>query len=320
MYSGLYDNSSDHSHIYSPQQSPFSLMSPATLLSPFLGSGASNPGTAPELSRSKSPTIAKSTLTSRESHSAFLNSNLYIKLLNSSNDCDAVIKQIQGAGPDAVHAIVNFLTSRCKKLQTVLQSMQYIASESEIEKSIKALMICAIQAVDAKYACLYTITDGVVTSSITGWRNKSDEVITENLIYGGPTVFKGEIVNSYNVKTSEWYTDEIHKIYGELDPVCILSAPIMLDTSKVTNIIEFVNKSTPGANPYFTAEDEFLIKGLSSMWTILLNQSLVRQQALRKSDDIRVLLNTASLMSSELDLGGKKNNMVVKVNSKKHKS
>ncbi|KAJ3118903.1 hypothetical protein HDU96_006554 [Phlyctochytrium bullatum] len=189
-------------------------------------------------------------------------------------------------------------------MQEVIQCMFQISTEGDVEKAMSILLTCAIDALEAKHATLYTIEEA--TSEIlvrsSNWQEEGQATTTDR-IFWGMKVLKGETVNIYNAKTSEQYTDEIHEHYGKLEMECIIMAPVFTENFRVSGIIEVINKSQPGIAPYFNAEDEFVLKALSSVWTLLLSQSQVRRQAMRKSDDIRVLLNTASLISSELDLG-----------------
>jgi putative methionine-R-sulfoxide reductase with GAF domain len=172
-------------------------------------------------------------------------------------------------------------------------------------------------------------TPTIIKPSSASTSSASYKSLQLSQIFGSQMAMKSEMVNIYNLTSSDLYTDELHEEYKEVDPQCILVAPIMMESnSKVTGFIEIINKkpsvspnsnissttaigrpnggpsgSNSNAPPYFNAEDEFCLKTLCSLWTLLLSQTHVRQQALRKSDDIQVLLNTASLMSSELDLG-----------------
>ncbi|KAI8852671.1 hypothetical protein BC829DRAFT_424823 [Chytridium lagenaria] len=229
-------------------------------------------------------------------HPSFMNANAYVRLLNSTYDYEAILKQVHKANPESARAMVNFLATRCKKMQGILQCMYQIATEGDSEKAMSGLLQCALEAVEGKHACLYTIDE------TTNWVDEGTVVATDK-IFWGMKVLKGDTVNVYNAKTSEQYSDDVHEQYGKLEMECIMMAPVFTENFRVSGVIEIVNKAQAGAAPYFTAEDEFVLKALSSVWTLLLNHSQVRQQALRKSDDIRVLLNTASLMSSELDLG-----------------
>ncbi|KAJ3092805.1 hypothetical protein HK102_002372 [Quaeritorhiza haematococci] len=118
----------------------------------------------------------------------------------------------------------------------------------------------------------------------------------------GGTIGSGDLQPSSGSGVS-W--EALEEIYGPIldDMECVLSVPIYTnENSRIAGMLEIINKES--GSPFFTAEDEFVLKALSSMCTLLLTHSSVRQEAMRKTDDIRVLLNTASLMSSELDLGG----------------
>ncbi|KAJ3216146.1 hypothetical protein HDU67_009873 [Dinochytrium kinnereticum] len=257
-----------------------------------------------DLNVSSSPTPAPISSLNHATHPSYMNANAYVRLLNSSYDYQAILKQAQRANPDSAKAMVSFLAARCKKMQGILQCMYEVATEGDSEKAMSTLLRCALEAVEGKHACLYTIDE--TTSKIlvrsSNWMEEGS-VTTTDKIFWGMKVLKGDTVNVYNAKTCEQYTDEVHEQYGKLELECIMMAPIFTENFRVSGAIEVINKAPQGAPPYFNAEDEFVLKALSSVCTLLLNHSQVRQQALRKSDDIRVLLNTASLMSSELDLG-----------------
>ncbi|KAJ3417077.1 hypothetical protein HDV05_006936 [Chytridiales sp. JEL 0842] len=163
-----------------------------------------------------------------------------------------------------------------------------------------------------------TKPDGAPVSDKDKKESKADNTVKPLLqltdIIGAAQVLKSLTpLSVYNLPSSDLYTDTLHDQYKHLEPQCSLLVPIKVESgSKCTGFIEIINKApfpssstgpTMTTPPYFSAEDEFCLTTLASLWTLLLSQTHVRQQALRKSDDIRVLLNTASLMSSELDLG-----------------
>ncbi|KAL5038714.1 hypothetical protein BDV3_001937 [Batrachochytrium dendrobatidis] len=228
----------------------------------------------------------------------YMNANIYIKLLNSNIDADLISKQLFKAGPEGTKFLMSFLSSRCKKLQGILQTMYEISLEIEMEKAMDMLLRCVMDATEAKHACLYFTgaANGKLIAQNSNWV-KPRENVTVNEVFAGSIVFKGESVNIYNIKTSEYYTDIIAEMYHQVDADCILSAPVFGDGMKVAGLIEVINKKS--GNPYFNAEDEFMIKALASLGTLLFNHASIKQNAIKKTDDIKVFLNTTSMMTGE---------------------
>ncbi|KAI8925193.1 hypothetical protein BC831DRAFT_436089 [Entophlyctis helioformis] len=233
----------------------------------------------------------------------YMNANIYIKLLNSNIDPDLIPKQLARAGPDGIRFLITFLSSRCKKLQSILQTMYDIAIEIEMDKAMMMLLQCVLDATEAKHACLYFTgnTTGKLVVRNNNWPDPRENATVEE-VFAGNVIFKGERVNVYNVKTSEHYTDTVAEAYQQVEADCILSAPVFGDGMKVSGLIEVINKTS--GNPFFNAEDEFMIKALASLGTLLFNHANVKQSAIKKTDDIKVFLNTASMMTSEkADMG-----------------
>nr|KAJ3422883.1 hypothetical protein HK105_005831 [Polyrhizophydium stewartii] len=235
--------------------------------------------------------------------SNYMNSNIYIKLLNSNIDPDLIPKQLARAGPEGIRFLITFLSSRCKKLQSILLTMYNIALEIEMDKAMAMLLQCVLDATEARYACLYFTgnTAGKLVVRNNNWPDPRSNISIEE-VFAGQIIFKGERVNVYNVKTAEFYTDAVAEAYQQVDAECVLSAPVFGDGMKVSGLIEVINKRI--GNPFFNAEDEFMIKSLASLGTLLFNHANVKQSAIKKTDDIKVFLNTASMMTSEkTDMG-----------------
>lgn len=232
------------------------------------------------------------------------NANTYIKLLNTNIDPDLIQKQFQDSNPYRNAFVVDFLTSRCKRLQAMLQTMQEIALEVDVTKSMSLLLKCILDATDALHATVYFLDTNAEKFSIRAstWQ-KTNTTTTFDMLFGNVGLNKCQTLNVYNIKTSEYYTEESEKQFKDkIDVDCILSTPIFGDGMRICGIIEVINKRE--GNPFFTAEDEFVVKAIASMGTLLFNHANVKQSALKKTDDIKMFLNTASMMSSELDMGG----------------
>lgn len=70
---------------------------------------------------------------------------------------------------------------------------------------------------------------------------------------------------------------------------------------KVIGVIEMINKKT--GNPYFNAEDVFMMKVLASFATLLNFQTVSINSATKKQDDIKTFFNTATTLNVDSDMG-----------------
>ncbi|KAI8805978.1 hypothetical protein BJ742DRAFT_680566 [Cladochytrium replicatum] len=233
-----------------------------------------------------------------------MNTNMYIKLLNKQYTHESLAKQLSIGGPTATKKFVEFVSMRIQKLHSIMQSFRKIAIEPDITICMKYLVEVVLSVTSGSHATLYTFNEatGTATAEASSWI-----ISPGGLLYCGNHVFvKGEVVSVYNVKNSEQWNEAADSVYRNKylggEPECILAVPVVNDNTRVLGSIEVVNK-VHDQPPFFDAEDEFMIGALSNLWGMLLNQLTIREESLRKTDDIRVLLNTASLMSSELDLG-----------------
>lgn len=232
------------------------------------------------------------------------NANTYIKLLNSHMDPELVQKQLHNSDQCTTQFVVDFLSARCKKLQSMLQTMQEIAIEVDVTKSMSMLLKCILDSTDSAHATVYflDINAEKLTIRASTWQ-KPNTTATFEMLFGNVALNKCQTVNVYNIKTSEYYNEDCEKQFKDkIEVDCILSTPIFGDGMRVCGVIEVINKAE--GNPFFTAEDEFVVKGIASMGTLLFNHANVKQSALKKTDDIKMFLNTASMMSNELDMGG----------------
>jgi adenylate cyclase len=82
----------------------------------------------------------------------------------------------------------------------------------------------------------------------------------------------------------------------------MISAPIFGDGMKVVGIIEMINKKS--GNPYFNAEDVFMMNSLASFATLMNFQAATITSAAKKNDDIKTFFNTTTTMNADSDMGG----------------
>lgn len=136
--------------------------------------------------------------------SGFLNTNIYIKLINNAIDPDTIIKQLAKSGPEGMKFLMHFLSERCKKLQNILSTIHEIALEIDSEKASEKLFQCIIDSTDAKYGTVYFTTsqNSKLTIHNSNWPEARNEAFSDQ-IFGIKTILKGEIQNVCNVKSSD---------------------------------------------------------------------------------------------------------------------
>ncbi|ORY48560.1 hypothetical protein BCR33DRAFT_714320 [Rhizoclosmatium globosum] len=196
---------------------------------------------------------------------AFMTPNLYIKLLNTEYHPQTLLKQIYSTNSlDTTRTLFEFLLQRTEKQQSLLKCMQSLSKEPIYEPPSEQLLKCALEVCGAR--------DGTLILAST-W------AIKEAVLEGGV----------------------------EID--CVLTVPVLLGGVKLVGAVEVINKKGVGdakqrVSPYFNAEDD--------VWTILSGGTglgggvggSASGTPGKKKDDIKMLMNTASFMSSDLDLNG----------------
>ncbi|KAJ3017892.1 hypothetical protein HKX48_003307, partial [Thoreauomyces humboldtii] len=232
------------------------------------------------------------------------NVNLYIKLLNTTNaDITALADQLTStAAPATVRAFLGYLTGRVQTFRQLLQTLGDVAHEGDEETAVAALFERASTVADATHVALYILDDAAdsVVVRHSNWLPEGTRLPTPRLFAAG-ALMKGEMVNIYNVKTSDLFMEDLDPSYERVDPECILSAPILSAQGRVVAVIELINKNAP--TPFFNDEDQFAISALASVWGLLLAAIGPQIEATHQTADLRAILDTASVMSSELDLG-----------------
>jgi adenylate cyclase len=148
--------------------------------------------------------MSKALASSGRADTGFLNTNIYIKLLNNSIDPETIIKQLAKAGPEGMRFLMHFLSDRCKKLQKILNTIHDIALEIESDKAAEKLFHCILDSIDAKYGSIYFTSSGNNKINIqnTNWPEQRAELVADQ-IYGIKTILKGEIINVCNIRSSE---------------------------------------------------------------------------------------------------------------------
>jgi adenylate cyclase len=225
----------------------------------------------------------------------YLNSNIYIKLLNNQIDPIAVSKHIAKAGPEGTKFLADLLTTRCANLQSVLFAMSDIAMEYEQAKKSEMLFQCILQVSGAKYGTIYTFNQGS-HKLVVKHSNLPEKIgtIPSDSLFGSKDVLKGDSVNSYNIRNSEMFHETLAGYYSEVSATCVFSAPLFGDEMRVKGVIELINKKD--GNPYFTAEDEFMMRVLSSFGSMLKDHSVDEPS---RDTHIKEFINTVSHIKSD---------------------
>ncbi|KAJ3309655.1 hypothetical protein HDV04_005842 [Boothiomyces sp. JEL0838] len=232
--------------------------------------------------------------------------NYHVKDKEASNlsemDPEAITRQAAKAGPEGIRFLMLFLSKQCQKFQTVIKSLIDISLEVELEKAAKRLFKLMLSVTDAKHGTIYVANGNKFQIYVSNWPEKRAKEVSDSQIFALKTILTGEVVNVYNFRTSDYHNVTLEQVYQSLDPDCVISAPFFGDGMKVTGLIELINKNS--GNPFFNAEDEFLVQSLASLTTILFNQINVKQTASKKSDEIKTFLTTTNNMTKkDVDMG-----------------
>ena len=95
--------------------------------------------------------------------------------------------------------------------------------------------------------------------------------------------------------------DELANSYIGVDLDCCLLVPVLRD-DKVVGIIEAVDKTEDP--PLFDVEDEYILKQLAMMCSIVMSHNQMREESRQRGENIQAVLKTASLMSSAMEISG----------------
>ncbi|KAJ3203839.1 hypothetical protein HDU82_006278 [Entophlyctis luteolus] len=295
-------------------------------------------------STTPSPNCALQAQNSHPEASHHLTLNLYIKLLNTNFNPTTVLKQMRSTSNlESTRTLLEFVILRAHKQQNLLSCLQSLSNppmpgsleEQQTPTPMQQVLKCALSVCGAVHGTLYSVdeTTGDIHIAASTWAKEgvlepgslSPGASVVERILGGPHLFKGEIINMFNVKESDLYTDDIHDFYGvqgKCEVECVLSMPVIVSGVKIIGAIEVLNKHPTGIgginvsaiSPYFNAEDEQMLKFLSSVWTIMANGNKVEgfgksgskasSGGSQKKDDIKMLMNTANFLSADMDLNG----------------
>ncbi|KAJ3151265.1 hypothetical protein HDU89_002104 [Geranomyces variabilis] len=246
------------------------------------------------------------------------NINLYVKLLQTHSDMNKLASQLARTAnrdPGTLAAFMSYLTRTVQTFRGVLSSIQSVAGSQDMELVINKVFDCARNAVDAQYASLYVVdeTADAVFVRASDWLpvqsapGPSGSIPTPR-IFGAGSLMKGEQLCICNVKTSDQFMEDLHPNYDKIDPECILSVPLVHHAGRVVAVLELINKRTEGATPFFNDQDEFVAKTIGALWSSMLAPLLISDLAVSSAGghagaDLRAIIDTASVMSGELDLG-----------------
>ncbi|KAI9103738.1 GAF domain-like protein [Phlyctochytrium arcticum] len=229
--------------------------------------------------------------------------SLYSKLLSSHQDRDALVRQLLKSGTESARGFIHYLANRLTKLHHLLNIITLLSSEQDTDRAMSIFLTHLVSNLDARHGTVYLYdeqSDKLIVRAST-WQPVGTSLPPTH-IFSFTQLSKLEPVNAYNVRTSEHYTDNVHQTYAPASLDCILSAPLLhQESGKFAGIVELINKSS--TIPVFESEDSQILSVVASLWTLLLKSHKMETEQTQQSADIRALLNTASVMTAEADLG-----------------
>jgi len=263
----------------------------------------------------------KPTSGNKKFHSLLNKSNLYTQLLNREFDCDEIKKQCNDLNPEEVKKCLEFVCDRCKKIQTFLKDINDIMMVNDLKKNLLMLIKSINKIINGKYICCYSFNaeDGNNLSvQASNWsfsksesRNptvsllslpKADNNIPISSIFAGKQIMERKTINAFNIYNSEYYTNEVANHYN-IDMKCVLSTPIFApDNYKVIGILEVINKKDDNDMPYFSIEDEYILKTMSSIWSIILRQCLIQENSEKHLDNIKNVFTTTKILNHTMNI------------------
>jgi adenylate cyclase len=235
-----------------------------------------------------------------------------MRLFNSTCDIETLKRQASTLNNNALKHFVTFLTLRVRKLQSIIEVMRKLtATGSSPERLIQLIISSMVDVVSAQNATVYIFNDRTneIISKASTWLPTNSKCAIQK-IFGGTQLLRGEAINVFNVKATENYDQKMEEHYKKVELECICAAPILADGSnRVVGFIEIINKKE--GHPYFSAEDEFVIKCFASLVTLLsrslhlggsVTQSLdMVDSSAKKMDDIKSFISRASALGQEME-------------------
>jgi signal transduction protein with GAF and PtsI domain len=227
---------------------------------------------------------------------------MYIRLINNDYDYQSVVKHAEKLGAGTARKCVEFLATRCDKIHSLIQCLNSIANRDDVAQAPLMQFLRGVQSVvKAEHCSIYVLEDSSYSLVKASTFADIDTAVPLSCIVGGVEIANGEsMVNVFNTKSSEYYKESLMKEHYNFDVNCVLSFPIRDHTSKTYGIIEVVNKTS--GPPFFDAEDEGMLKTVTNFWNLLIRVPSSELQGKTRTDDIRVLINTASLMSADAEM------------------
>ncbi|ORX88260.1 hypothetical protein BCR32DRAFT_288766 [Anaeromyces robustus] len=272
--------------------------------------------------KSKLPALTNKPLPENKKNQSLLNkSNLYTQLLNRDFDCDEIKKQSSNLNPEEVRKCLEFVCDRCKKIQTFLKDINDIMMENDLKKDLLLLIKSINKIINGKYICCYSInseegnnlavqasnwsfveSDSTNPSVILLSLPKASSNIPLSSIFAGKDILGKKTINEFNIYNSEHYTNEVANHYN-IDMKCVLSTPIFApDNNKVIGILEVINKKDDNDMPYFSIEDEYILKTMSSIWSIILRQCLIQENSEKNLDNIKNVFTTTKILNHTMNV------------------
>jgi len=274
-----------------------------------------------EFLKGKLPSLTNKQSENKNKKSILNKSNLYTQLLNQEFDCDAIKKQCENLNKEEIKRCLEFVCDRCKKIQTFLKDINDIMMENDLKKDLLLLIKSICKIVNGKFICCYSVNaeegnnlsiqasnwsiskaDTENTSSTLLSLSKANNNIPLSSIFAGKDILNKKTINAFNIYNSEYYTNEVANHYN-IDMKCVLSTPIFApDNYKVIGILEVINKKDDYDMPYFTIEDEYILKTMSSIWSIILRQCLIQENSEKHLDNIKNIFTTTKILNHTMNI------------------
>lgn len=157
-----------------------------------------------------------------EKTTSHLDSNSYIKLMNSNMDAEALFMMLKTTSPDGLRFLTLFLSNQCTKFQNTLRSIIEVSRQPELEKASKKLFDIIVEVTNAKYGAIYysASPDSQIKVFDNNWPQERAAAINHTQIFASEAVLRGDLINVYNFRDSDYHSGSTIQDYSMLAPEC----------------------------------------------------------------------------------------------------
>lgn len=196
-----------------------------------------------------------------------LNRDTYSKLINDNLDADVILNQFATASPEGLHFLCYLLVQQCSSFKKLLKGIGEVGRLVDMELAVEKLFGVVMEVSKAKYGSIHIFENGIVATKCTNWQQREGPISIPN------SILEGEVINCGSLTRNNGDDDE---------PTCSLIAPIYGVGNIVIGMIELFDKLN--GNPVFTFDEEFGVKELGNLASILFNQINIIQDSQRKRE------------------------------------